>query len=161
MFCVQYFGILDRALIVTMASWIEIPSGCDFTLANLPYGVFGSNSSEPRIGPAIGEYALDLKMLAQDGVFSSIAFDATTLESATLNKYAALGREVHRSVRNFLQDILREDASHGSILRDNPDRIQRVLIPLRDVTMHLLMGIGDSTDFFAGIYHAQNVCSTI
>jgi len=141
-----------------MASWIEVPPGCDFTLANLPYGVFSSNSSEHRIGTAIGEYALDLKKLAQEGIFSDIPFDPTTLESATLNNYAALGRDVHRKVRSFLQELLRVDTSHGSILRDNPERIQRVLIRLCDVTMHLPMEIGDYTDFFVGIYHAQNVC---
>ena len=140
-----------------MASWIEIPSGSDFTLANLPYGVFSSGFSEHRIGTAIGDYALDLKTLAQEGVFSSISFDATTLESPALNKYAALEKGVHQSVRRFLQELLRTDTSYGSVLRDNSERIRRVLIPLRDVTMHLPMEIGDYTDFFVGMYHAQNV----
>jgi len=140
-----------------MASWVDIPQGCDFTLANLPYGVFSTDSSEHHIGIAIGEYALDLKKLAQEGVFSGISFDPTTLESATLNNYAALGRDVHRNVRSFLQELLRVDTSYGSILRDNPERIQRVLIRLSDITMHLPMEIGDYTDFFVGIHHAQNV----
>lgn len=46
-----------------MKSWIEdmIPEGSDFTLDNLPWGVFRSESSRDSICVAIGDYVMDVK----------------------------------------------------------------------------------------------------
>ena len=42
-------------------SWIAVPDGCDFTYANLPYGVFSvGTEGRRRIGTAIGESIVDL-----------------------------------------------------------------------------------------------------
>jgi fumarylacetoacetase len=140
-----------------MASWIDIPEDSDFSLRNLPYGVFSTASLSPRIGTAIGPYVLDLKVLTQDGVFSSIAFDASTLERPTLNEYASLSKNIHLAVRQLLSELLKKNTSLGSTLRDNEQRRQRVLLPFSDVKMHLPMQIGDYTDFFVGVHHARNV----
>lgn len=140
-----------------MASWVEISADSDFSLRNLPYGVFSTASLSPRIGTAVGLYMLDLKALAEDDVFSSIPFDASSLEKPTLNEYASLGKDVHLAVRQLLLELLKKDNSLGSVLRDNKERRQRVLLPLSDVKMHLPMQIGDYTDFFVGVHHARNV----
>lgn len=140
-----------------MASWVPVPDRSDFTLDNLPYGVFSTEGSLPRIGVAIGDYVLDLKVLAHDLVFADLKFDVATLEASDLNAYAALGRNVHREVRKKLQQILAEDCQHGDVLRDNQDRRDRSLIPMDSVSMHLPMSIGDYTDFFVGVHHAINV----
>ena len=41
---------------------VDIPSGCDFTLDNLPYGVFSTPLTDQRhrVGVAIGNFILDL-----------------------------------------------------------------------------------------------------
>lgn len=140
-----------------MASWIPLQKDSDFSLRNLPYGVFSTDSSGPRIGVAIGDYVLDLKVLAQDQVFTDLQFDVTTLEESTLNKYADLGNNVQRAVRKKLQQLLDKETSLGTVLRDNQDRRNRSLLPLSSVKMHLPMFIGDYTDFFVGLHHAQNV----
>lgn len=140
-----------------MASWVEIPTDSDFSLRNLPYGVFSTPSLSPRIGTAIGPYVLDLRALAEDGVFSSIPFDESSLKSPTLNEYASLGRNVHLAVRQLLSELLKRDTSLGAVLRDNEERRHRALLALRDVEMHLPMQIGDYTDFFVGVHHARNV----
>ncbi|KAL1901060.1 hypothetical protein Sste5346_002127 [Sporothrix stenoceras] len=145
-----------------MASWVDVPEGCDFSLANLPYGIFSlkntssnKNSDLRRICTAIGDCVLDLKGLAREGLLVSLGFDVTTLEAETLNAYAALGRAVHRRVREFLQDLLRADTVLGEHLRDHGDRRQRLLVPLADVTLHLPMDVRNYTDFFVGIHHAR------
>ncbi len=44
---------------------VAIPSDSDFTLDNLPYGVFSTKpDNTARIGVAIGEHILDLKKVA-------------------------------------------------------------------------------------------------
>jgi fumarylacetoacetase len=43
---------------------VNVPSGCDFTLENLPYGVFSLSEEDTRyIGVAIGEHILDLSKI--------------------------------------------------------------------------------------------------
>jgi fumarylacetoacetase len=140
-----------------MASWVEIPTESDSSLRNLPYGVFSTASLSPRIGTDIGPYVLNLKALAQDGVFSSIPFDSSTRERPTLNEYASLGKDVHLAVRKLLLEILKKDTLLGTTLRDNEERKRKVLSPLSDAKMHLPMQIGDYTDFFVGVHHARNV----
>ena len=40
---------------------VNIPEKCEFTLNNLPYGVFSTkNDGRRRIGVAVGEHVLDL-----------------------------------------------------------------------------------------------------
>ena len=140
-----------------MASWIPVQETSDFSLRNLPYGVFSTERSGPRIGVAIGDHVLDLKVLAQDQVFADLGFDVATLEDSTLNAFAGLGNDVQRLVRKKLQQLLEKDTPIANVLRDNRDRRNRSLVPMGSVKMHLPMSIDDYTDFFVGLHHAQNV----
>jgi fumarylacetoacetase len=144
-----------------MASWVPVPDDSDFSLRNLPYGVFNTPGSGPRIGVAIGNCVLDLKLLAQEQVFEDLEFDVATLEEATLNAYAGLGSNVHGKVRRKLQQLLEKDTQLGHVLRDDQQRRKRCLIPLDNVTMHLPVTVGDFTDFFIGLHHAKNVSDKI
>jgi fumarylacetoacetase len=140
-----------------MPSWIPVADDSDFSLFNLPYGVFSNIEAVPRIGVAIGDYVLDLKSLASEHVFDDLDFDVTTLKDKTLNAFAALGREVTSRVRRRLQQLLEKETNFASLLRDNPDRRKECLLPLDSITMHLPVAVSDYTDFFIGLYHAQNV----
>lgn len=140
-----------------MASWLPVQDDSDFPLGNLPYGVFSTDGSNPRIGVAIGDSVLDLKVLAEEKVFADLKFDATTLAGSTLNAYASLGRGVHGEVRRRLQQLLEKDTKLGDVLRDNKSRREKALVPLSSVKMHMPMNIGDYTDFFVGLHHAENV----
>lgn len=142
-----------------MSSWLPIREDSDFSLRNLPYGVFSTENDGPRIGVAIGDDALDLKVLAREGVFSDLGFDTSTLEATTLNSYAALGRSVHRAVRDRIQQLLGIDTALDAELRDDEPRRARALVPQVGVKMHLPMVIGDYTDFFVGYHHGVNISS--
>jgi fumarylacetoacetase len=142
-----------------MESWLDIDSSSEFPLLVLPYGIFSTDSLDARIGLAVGDYILDMKVLAQEGVFDKIRFDSSTLEAATLNAYAAEDKSTHLEVRNTIKELLARDSSLGSELRDHRERKERVLTKMSKATMHLPMTIGDYTDFFVGKYHAQNVSS--
>lgn len=140
-----------------MASWVPIEKTSDFSLQNLPYGIFSTKDSDPRIGVAIGEYVLDLKVLAEEGVFPDLGSDIGTLKQSALNAYAALGRSVHSRVRKRLQSLLENTTQTGDVLRDNEQLREKALIPMSGVQMHLPMIIGDYTDFFVGLHHAVTV----
>ncbi|OQV00213.1 hypothetical protein CLAIMM_05741 [Cladophialophora immunda] len=140
-----------------MASWLPIPIDSDFSLQNLPYGVFSTDAdSTPRIGVAVGQNVIDLNVLTREQVFKGIDFDESSLQENTLNAYAGLGQGVHSKIRSRLQELLRVDTPLGHILRDNSDLRQKCLVPMRNAIMHLPVTVGDFTDFFVGLHHANN-----
>jgi fumarylacetoacetase len=63
-------------------SYIPVPKGSHFSIENIPFGIFStSTDSTPRPATAIGEFVLDLSVLAKEGVFSKLpGFDASTLQ---------------------------------------------------------------------------------
>jgi fumarylacetoacetase len=140
-----------------MASWVNISQGSDFSLYNLPYGVFSTAQLSPRIGVAIGEHVLDLKALCSAGVFDHLNIRASALQQPSLNEYANQGHVVHRKVRELLQELLKQDTRSPDVLRDNEDLRARALLAMDQVTMHLPMVIGDYTDHFVGLPHAKTV----
>lgn len=145
-----------------MSSWVPIPLDSDFSLQNLPYGVFHTTADPvARIGVAIGNCVLDLKALAQEQAFDDLGFDTTTLKETTLNSYAALGQRVQSKVRKRLHDLLAEDGPLNDVLRDHQERRERCLLSMDSVTMHLPVTVGDFTDFFVGLHHANNVSDNL
>jgi len=51
-------------------SFVEVAPSSDFSIHNLPYGVFSTQGTAARIGVAIGEYILDLSALESLGMLS-------------------------------------------------------------------------------------------
>ncbi|KAF7159383.1 hypothetical protein CNMCM5623_004697 [Aspergillus felis] len=144
-----------------MASWLSIPKNSPFSLANIPFGIISSAKvTSPVAAVAIGDYALNLSAFASSGGFSQlpvIQSHLSVFSQPTLNAFAALGRPVHRQVREYIQSIFRADTPFPQILKDNSALQQEALLPLSEVTNHLPMHIGDYTDFYAGLNHAYNI----
>jgi len=63
-------------------SYIPISKDCHFSLKNIPFGIFSSqNDRTPRPATAIGDFLLDLSILAKTGAFSNVSgFDASSLQ---------------------------------------------------------------------------------
>ncbi|PHH76176.1 hypothetical protein CDD82_4116 [Ophiocordyceps australis] len=145
-----------------MKSWLPIPKGSPFSLANLPFGIISTaKHSTHRPAIAIGDHALDMSVFAGQGGFSKLADfpkdKIAVFSEPTLNSFANLGRPVHRAVRNYLRDVLREDTPYPEVLKSNQDLQKAALTPLSQVQTHVPLAIGDYTDFFAGRNHAFNV----
>ena len=117
----------------------------NFSIQNLPYGVFSTAVSAPRIGVAFGDDVLDLALLEIEGLLDT----HNLFNQPALNAFMGAGREVWTAVRRRLQTLLSED-----LLRL---RQLHALIPQAQVTMHLPAQIGDYTDFYASRQHATNV----
>lgn len=143
---------------MALKSWFPIPRSSHFSLNNLPFGIITTPSrTTPRAAVAIGDHCLDLQNFAAGKGFSELDIDISVFSKPTLNAFAALGRPVHRSVRQYLQDIFAEESNYPSLLKDKPALQQSCLIRRDEVTMQLPMQIGDYTDFYAGKNHAFNV----
>lgn len=144
-----------------MASWLQIPKSSPFSLANIPFGIISTAKSVARVPAiAIGEYALNLSAFAGSGGFTQLPAVQAHLgvfNEPSLNAFAALGRPVHRQVREYLQSVFRADTPFPQVLKDNAALQKEALLPLAEVTTHVPMQIGDYTDFYAGLNHAFNV----
>ncbi|OJD17121.1 fumarylacetoacetase [Emergomyces pasteurianus Ep9510] len=143
------------------SSWLQIPKDSPFSLANIPFGIISTTaSSNPRPAIAIGDHALDLFSFASGGGFAQLQSFQQHLDvfaQPTLNDFAALGRPIHRQVREYLQAIFKEDTPFPELLKSNERLKESALILRKDVTNHIPMSIGDYTDFYAGLNHAYNV----
>ena len=149
-----------KAKAMAPKSWLDIPVDSQFSLANFPFGIITTPlSSSPHVAVAIGNYALDLSVFASSSGFSecpAITSHLDVFSQPALNDFAALGRSVHREVRQYLQKAFAEESAEGS-----REPFDRGLFPLKDIKTHLPFRIGDYTDFFVGKYHAQNAGAMI
>jgi fumarylacetoacetase len=134
-----------------MTSWLPIPEDSDFSLYNLPYGIFSYAGKRPRVGVAIGDQIIDLKRAARFGLFAGLDLDPATLAKPHLNAFIRQGRGVHQAVRQRLQDWL--GGGKPTLQKKN----KRVLVPQREAVLHLPVRIGDYTDFYSSEEHATNV----
>jgi fumarylacetoacetase len=136
------------------ASWIDIPDDCDFTMYNIPFGVFETESLPPRCCTAIGEYIVDLVVLAEHGYFHPIAVSPLVLYNKYLNEFISLGKDFTTKVRERLIDLFSKDNLE---LQDNTDLHSLIFYHHRSVKMMLPVKIGDYTDFYSSREHATNV----
>lgn len=139
-------------------SWVTQANepGCDFPIQNLPFGVFRHGDSDtPRVGVAIGDQVLDLSRADDLGLFGGDAAKAATAcRDQSLNRLMALGPEHWSALRSRLSALLAEGALDGNVAL-----VSSALIPMADVTMQMPAAIGDYTDFYCSIHHANNVGS--
>lgn len=136
----------------SLRSWVNVPTGSDFPIQNLPYGIFKRNNMPPRVGVAIGKHVLDLALLHRKGLLAQLP--QGVFETGSLNAFMALGRPTWNTVRQRLSELLRHDCP---TLRDDQATVAEAMVPQVDVDMLLPIEIGDYTDFYASREHATNV----
>ncbi|AEM70866.1 fumarylacetoacetase [Allomuricauda ruestringensis DSM 13258] len=126
---------------------IEIPENSDFSIHNIPFGIFSTKDRSPRVGVAVGEHILDLAAVAELDVFD---FNTALLEKDTLNDFISLGKEITTRVRKKIQYWLKDD---DSVLAGKPE----LFVKQGEAQMHMPVAVGDYTDFYSSLEHATNV----
>jgi fumarylacetoacetase len=142
----------DSSLRSSVAS-ANLP-GADFTIQNLPFGVFRRRGSDEvfRVGVAIGDSIFDIAAADRIGLFAQA--DALTVQaivmahSDSLNGLMALGAPAWSALRLALSRLLRSDAGQD---------ISAALVAQSDAEYALPARIGDYTDFYTSIHHATAV----
>ncbi|WP_242614433.1 fumarylacetoacetase [Actinomadura roseirufa] len=114
---------------------ITIPADSPFGLANLPYGVFSTPGTAPRVGVRVADTVVDLAAALGDDVFAR----------PSLNAFMAQGRERWVEVRERLLDLVTGDVPGTAVH------------PVGTVTMHLPFEVADYVDFYASEHHASNL----
>ena len=137
-----------------LKSWIEVDKNSDFPIQNLPFGIFKTQSSSPRVGIAIGDHVLDLAVLNKLGFLKNLNIDNSVFTNQYLNDFIALGKPTWRALRQRISDLLNADNAE---LRDNKEARDKVLQYISNVQMLMHVRVGDYTDFYSSIDHATNV----
>jgi fumarylacetoacetase len=138
----------------SLKSWVEVPSGSDFPIQNLPFGIFKTNQLSKRVGVRIGDHVLDLKTLFVLGYLENLPFDSIDFDNEYLNSLMKKGKKGTRDLRNRISKLLSTD--HDD-LQKNAHHVEQVLIPVNQVEMCMPVQIGDYTDFYSSKEHATNV----
>lgn len=136
-----------------LSSFLDIATDSDFSIHNLPYGIFSESADgKRRAGVAIGEHVLDLSVLETEGLLNLDG--GQYFDQPTLNAFIDSGRDNWTSARKTIQTLLSSDSDS---LRDNTDLQKKALFKQADVTMHLPVQVPGFTDFYSSKEHATNV----
>lgn len=132
----------------SLTSWVESANGhSQFPVQNLPYGIFSPEGEEPRVGVAIGDAILDLAACVDMGLLPAEVADACV--GQTLNSLMALAAAGRLALRRAISGLLSDDTFR--------DRLAYAVYPSATCRLHLPARIGDYTDFYVGIHHANNI----
>jgi fumarylacetoacetase len=140
---------LDHTHNPELRSWVQDANGHpDFPIQNLPLGIFRPPGGIAQGGIAIGNQILPLKALGESGRLDEDALAACRAgREETLNHLLGLGTRhrvaLRRAASGFLAQAARE--RHESLY---PAAACELLVPVN---------VGDYTDFYAGIVHAESV----
>ena len=132
--------VLDATHDPRTQSWVVSANApdCDFPIQNLPFGRFRRSPAEPwQIGVAIGDQVLDLHA-------------AGLIDHLDMHRLMAMPVAERRALRVALWDGLKQ----GSALQP---LWQAALLPQNAVELGLPCEVGDYTDFYTGIHHANTV----
>ena len=135
-------------------SWVDVPHGHDFPLANLPFGIFSAKDRSPRPGMRLGDKVIDLSACHAVGLLNDLGLSAEVLAAHVLNPLMKLGKPVTVALRSRVQALF---SSENAELRDRKDWHAACLVEAAAVTMHMPVEVGDYTDFYSSEDHARNV----
>src|SRR5690606_17996408 len=112
-------------------SWVEAANaaGADFPIQNLPFGVFhrALTPEPPRVGVAIGDRILDLRLCHRAGLFEGeLAAAREACTAASLNRLLSLGPHAWSALRRRLSDLLSDD--RRKVVRE----VEPCLVPMTD-----------------------------
>ncbi len=135
---------------MSKSPWFPIPTNTDFTLQNLPWGMFSVSGQQPRPGIAVGDHILDLLKVSELGLMSEIVVDPTVFSLPHLNKLISQGKHITNIIRHKIRDELLNEASTWK-------QHESIWVKQSEALMHMPIEIGDYTDFYSSKEHAINV----
>jgi fumarylacetoacetase len=140
------FAQIDETHDPLLTCWVEGADGHDvFPVQNLPFCIFSPPGGAPRAGVAIGEHILDLAAIAD--MLPEVVRAA--VRATSLNALFALPAGDRVALRRSLSQLL-TDPTKATAVRPH-------LATGSECALHLPAVIGDYTDFYVGIHHANNI----
>ena len=144
---------MSKANDPSIKSWIDVPADSDFSIQNLPFGIFSIENKPKRVGVAIGDLVLDLSALYDLGFLDIDSYSHYHFEADYLNELMKLGKNTISNLREELSYLLSVDCDDLKLSTTH----DMLLYKQDSVTMHLPIKVGDYTDFYSSEDHARNV----
>ena len=135
-----------------MNTWIEVPNNTDFSIYNLPFGIFSKKGVSKRVGVAIGNKVIDLLACNKLNIFTDLDIDNSVFENRFLNDFINLGKNKTNKVREILQKQLIDENSKLKVHNN-------LIFSMFELEMHMPVNVGDYTDFYSSMEHASNIGS--
>ena len=135
-------------------SWVDVDVNSDFSIYNIPFGIYKTANEFIGAGSAIGQYVIDLDYLHDKAYFKELELPDTFFAQSTLNNFIALGRKKTSAVR---QRIIQLFSTNNRELQDHKEHRNACLIPIKEVEMLMPVRVPNYTDFYSSIEHATNV----
>lgn len=133
-------------------TWVPGAAGSPYDVDHLPFGVVSPNgctSEARRVGVRIGDWVVDLAVLAVRQREMSPLSNVQLWETSSLNGFLATGPATWAGVRAELTRIFTDP--------DEQARTEPALRPVDELTVHLPVEIADYVDFYCSLEHASNV----
>ncbi|HEY0261615.1 MAG TPA: fumarylacetoacetase [Chitinophagales bacterium] len=148
-----------------MKSWINVAHNSDFSIHNIPFGIFKTADKSPRAASIIGDFLIDLLWLNEQGFFAEIGIEnlsagqaGAVFSKSTLNDFIALGKPTTNAVRKKIQQLFSiENLPDGKAGEAQKEQLSAALISVNDVELLLPIHIPNYTDFYSSKEHATNV----
>lgn len=137
-------------------SWLNLPANTDFSLQNLPFGIFRTAANrQARVGLAIGDWVIDVEVLFAAGLLSGVVgLNREHLNSGSLNGLMLAGADVWRSLRLRVAELFTQ--GNDALLKQT-DLHSRALVRMSDAQMLLPTKVSNYVDFYSSREHATNV----
>jgi len=134
---------------------LDVSPDSDFSIYNIPFGIYSDKSITNHACSAIGDYIIDLYELANTGLLN---INKDVFNLPFLNDFIQLGKPITNSIRLNIIDIL---SDYQSELITNTQLFNLVFKKQNQVNLLLPVKIGDYSDFYSSIDHAQNIGTMI
>lgn len=139
----------------TLKTWLPVNENSDFSIYNIPFGVYTDKDVKHHVCSAIGEYIIDLFELESKDVFD---INRSVFDQAYLNDFIEMGKPITNKVRSKIMELLCDE---NSIIKTDATFFNKVFKKQSDVKMLLPVKVGDYTDFYSSIDHAINIGTMI
>ncbi len=136
-----------------LESWVDVPEDSDFSIYNIPFGIYTRGEGHHAIVTAIGDLVLDLDILHANHYFYDISLPKDIFKSRYLNPFINLGKSITQTIRGRVQELLLK----GGALEHDLKTSRVAFMPRESVTMLLPLQIANYTDFYSSLEHATNV----
>jgi len=134
---------------------LDVSPDSDFSIYNIPFGIYSDKSITNHACSAIGDYIIDLYELANTGLLN---INKDVFNLPFLNDFIQLGKPITNSIRLNIIDIL---SDYQSELITNTQLFNLVFKKQNQVNLLMPVRIGDYSDFYSSIDHAQNIGTMI
>lgn len=141
-------------MINKIESWVDIPADSDFSIYNLPIGIFCESVGVKRAGMALGNFVLDLNAMHEASFFEEIDLPQGIFKKDSLNDYIGLGKEITNALRLRVQELM---SVGNDEIQGNQEYISHIFKKRNHVQMYMPVKVPNYTDFYSSMEHATNV----